>query len=147
MTDSLQDAVGPLTELLESADIPWALEQGELTGKSNRWVRIDDDRELTVFYKYGVGSVADCNKDEARARLIVEAINALPSLLSALVEMRWKNEALGRALGPFANAYRDNMLHVVVEYHYDLSGPTSRILTPSEFKAARQALRQKESAK
>lgn len=101
-----------------------------------RLTELDD--AYTLDEVYNTDSGADC-MDLLCADLRI--------LLSALVEMRWKNEALGRALRPFANAYRDNMLHVVVEYHYDLSGPTSRILTPSEFKAARQALRQKESAK
>lgn len=86
---SLQDAVGRLTELLERASArPWEVQQN----RDNTQMKIyasGSSVSLGALDCYGAnGAGPTRNQRDANAALIIEAINALPSLLSTLVEMR-----------------------------------------------------------
>lgn len=56
---------------------PWAAEGGDHT---HRYALVKDADDRTVHYKYGSGTKAEADQDEANARLIAAA----PALLEAL---------------------------------------------------------------
>jgi hypothetical protein len=76
-TEQLEELGG----LLEAATPgPWEAEFGDHT---HRYAHIKDDDDRTIFYKYGAGPSKQADRDEADARLIVAAVNALPALIAA----------------------------------------------------------------
>ena len=91
-------AIERLKGLLEKATPgPWTLECGD---HSHRYVCVTGENEQTVHYKYGSGTKASADQDEANAALIVAAVNALPKLLSIIA----RSEGAGTDWRPIVTA-------------------------------------------